>query len=388
MRRHSSQSFQASEVLARAMFEQLEPRCLLAGIPVVSMMQTDRVASEEGDGVDIARFGVKRTGSLAQPLTVHYWVGGTASANEDYIGLSGTIRIPAGKRFAKLPVIPIDDFEVEGSEYVRIHLQAKPGEYGINDDDEAAYMARITINETDVTPVVRVLMPDNDATEYGPNNGVFVFTRTGPLELPLTVRLRINGSANGREERGPLDYVPLPTTIHFAEGVDRIELELDAYNDNRLEGDETVRVRILASDQYELDTSDTKNYIRTAIIRDRPLITIFAIDPVATTDPSDVGSFLLHRTGPLGEEMRVNFVLGGNAERGVDFVDLPAQLVFAPGQALIRVDIVGLGTRLGSPFETVRLSLQARPRYNLNIAVPQTTFADVRIYDDVLGAVV
>ncbi len=385
MRRRPAHSFQHSQP---TQFEALEPRCLLASLPLVSMMQTDRIASEEGDGIDIARFGVKRTGSLAEPLTVFYFVGGSATANEDYIGLSGTIRIPAGKRFAKLPIIPIDDFEVEGQEFVRITLQQDPGKYVIDFDDEASRTARITINETDVTPIVRLQMPDRDATEFGPNNGLFVFTRTGPLELPLTVQLRVNGSANGLAERGPLDYVPLPSSIHFAEGVDRIELELDALNDNLLEGNETVRVRILASNRYDLDTSDPRNSVATAIIRDRPLVTVFTIDPVATTDPSDTGMFLVHRTGPLNEELRVNFSLGGSAVRGSDFLDLPAQLVFAPGQALARVEIVGLNTRITDPFRTVRFALEGRPRYNLNVAVPQTTFAEVRIYDDSFGAVI
>ncbi|MBX3386437.1 MAG: hypothetical protein KF768_07690 [Phycisphaeraceae bacterium] len=369
-----------------ATFEALEPRQLLSSIPVVSMMQTDRVASEAGD--DIARFGVKRTGSLAEPLVVRYTVGGTATPNEDYIGLSGTIRIPAGKRFARLPIIPIDDYEVEGNEFVIIRLQERPGIYSIIADDPAAYMARITILDDDVAPVVRVETPVRVATEFGPQNGLLVFTRSGPLEIPLTVRLRITGSANGNAEKGPLDYVPLPNRITFPEGVDRVELEVDALNDNLLEGNETVRVRILASDKYELDTSDPASYTSTVVIRDRPLVTLFTIDPVATTDPGDTGMFLLHRTGPLNEELRVSYTFTGTARRGIDFIDLPATLVFAPGQALLRVEIVGLGTSMTEPFKTVRMSLLNRPRYNLNLAVPQTFTADVRIFDDAIGAAI
>lgn len=373
-----------SEAAGQPMLEPLEARQLLSGVPVVSMMQTDRIAAESGN--DIARFGVKRTGSLAEPLTVFYTVGGTATPNEDYIGLSGTIRIPAGKRFARLPIIPIDDFEVEGNEFVRITLTPRPGVYSLIEDDPASYFARITITDDDVMPSVRMEAPVRVATEFGPQNGLLVFTRTGPLEIPLTVRLRINGSANGNAEKGPLDYVPLPTTITFAEGVDRVELEVDALNDNLLEGNETVRVRILPSPNYDLDTSNPASYAATVVIRDRPLVTLFTIDPTATTDPDDTGMFLLHRTGPLNEELRVSFTLGGNARRGIDFVDLQQTLVFAPGQALLRVEIIGLGTSFSEPFKTVRMSLLNRPRYNLNLAVPQTFSADVRIFDDVAGA--
>ena len=77
--------------------EQLEPRSLLDGtLPVVYLMQMDKTASEETENV--ARFGVKRTGSLAQPLTVYYQVLGGATPDVDYVGLSGVITIPAGKK--------------------------------------------------------------------------------------------------------------------------------------------------------------------------------------------------------------------------------------------------------------------------------------------------
>lgn len=363
-----------------ALFEAFESRQLLSGLPVVQLMQMDKVASEEGDNV--ARFGVKRTGSLAQPLTVYYTIGGTATANEDYVGLSGVIRIPAGKKFASLPVLPIDDFDVDPNETVRITLSAK-AHYALNLEDSASESMTIRITDTDELPVVRMVMPDREASEYGPNNGLFVLKRTGPLELPLTVTLRVGGSANGDATKGALDYVAIPRIITFAPGIDRYEIEVDAVNDNVLEGDETVRITIVNGANYDLDLSSTRNYSNTIRIVDRPLVTMFVVDPVATTEPGDDALFLLHRTGNLTSELRVKVTIAGTAREGQDYEDLARTIIFAPGEAMARISIVGLGTRFAEAFRTVRLTLAAGPQYNVS---PTAFSGEIRLFDDQLSA--
>ena len=363
-------------------FEAFEARQLLDGLPVVQLMQMDKFATEEID--DVARFGVKRTGSLAQPLTVYYTIGGTATPNEDYVGLSGIIRIPAGKRFASLPVLPIDDFEVDPNETVRITLSAK-ATYALNLEDAASESMVIRIADDDVLPVVRMLMPDREASEYGPNNGLFVIKRTGPLELPLTVTLRIGGSANGDSTKGPVDYLAIPRTISFAPGVDRYEIEVDAINDNILEGDETVRITIVNGADYDLDLSNVRNYSNTIRISDRPLVTMFVVDPVATTEPGDDAIFLFHRTGDLTSELRIKVTIAGSAREGQDYEDLPRTIIFAPGESIARVNIVGLGTRFPEAFRTIRLNLAAGPQYNTS---PTAFSGEIRLYDDQLSAAV
>lgn len=361
-----------------AHLEALEARSLLDGLPAVYLMQMDKTANEESE--EVARFGVKRTGSLAEPLTVYYTISGSATANEDYIGLSGQIRIPAGKKSASLPVIPIDDFETDNGETVKITITTKAGAaYVINKTDNVSESMTITIADTDAQPEVRLLMPDREASEYGPNNGLFVLKRTGPLELPLTVKIAVTGSANMDSSKGPTDFVPIPTSFTFAPGVDRYEIEIDATNDNALEGDETVRITILDTDNYELDLSNRKNYSNTIRIFDRPLVTMFVIDPVATTEPGDDAALLFHRTGPLDQELRIKVVITGSAREGQDYEDLPRTIIFAPGASTATVSIVGLATSFSDAYRTINLRLANGPQYNVNPAAYQ---GEIKLYDD------
>jgi hypothetical protein len=97
-------------------------------VPVVTVHARDPHASEgHGNGEpNPARFRVKRTGPTDAPLTVFYDLGGTATNGEDYDELSGIVTIPAGRRSAVIPVVPIDDEIRERVETVLVKLIEAP----------------------------------------------------------------------------------------------------------------------------------------------------------------------------------------------------------------------------------------------------------------------
>ncbi len=55
-----------------------------------------------------ATFAVDRCGATNDELTVDYTISGTASNGVDYVGLPGTVTIPAGQREATITIVPID----------------------------------------------------------------------------------------------------------------------------------------------------------------------------------------------------------------------------------------------------------------------------------------
>ena len=89
----------------------------------VTIEAIDARATEAG--VTPGRFRVSRTGSTAEPLIVFYTVGGTATAGTDYAGLPGSVRIPAGASSVTIPITPMNDARVEGTETVVLTLAAR-----------------------------------------------------------------------------------------------------------------------------------------------------------------------------------------------------------------------------------------------------------------------
>ena len=92
-------------------------------------------------------FRVTRAGATTAPLTVHYSIGGTASADTDYLALSGSATIPVGSAAVDVLVTPVDDNDVESAESVTLTLLAD-ATYSVG----APASATLTIASDDTYP--------------------------------------------------------------------------------------------------------------------------------------------------------------------------------------------------------------------------------------------
>jgi outer membrane autotransporter protein len=96
---------------------------------------TDPTASEEGP--DTGELTVNLNAPASEGgLIVDYAVGGTASTQEDYTALSGSVSIPEGQTSATITVTPIDDTVLEGTETVVVTLESGIG-YEVGSPDSA-----------------------------------------------------------------------------------------------------------------------------------------------------------------------------------------------------------------------------------------------------------
>jgi subtilisin family serine protease len=90
--------------------------------PIVKIDATDAEATEVGQTT--ATLTVSRTGSTDEALTVHYAVGGTATAGSDYSALSESVTIPTGSATATIVVAALEDTLPEPDETVVVSLSA------------------------------------------------------------------------------------------------------------------------------------------------------------------------------------------------------------------------------------------------------------------------
>lgn len=82
----------------------------------------------EGVSAPSGLFTIRRTGALAEPLTVHFRCTGPAVLGRDYqLSVTDSITMPAHQATATVSVTPLDDSFVEGSEWITLRLQPGPG---------------------------------------------------------------------------------------------------------------------------------------------------------------------------------------------------------------------------------------------------------------------
>jgi T5SS/PEP-CTERM-associated repeat protein len=104
-------------------------------LPAVSVKARRKLKETKAKGTKVKLI---RSGDTSQPLLVSYALHGSATNGIDYLELPGTIEIPAGKRSAKLLVLPFDDGIPDGGETVEIEIL--PG-----DDYAPGLVSRTTI---------------------------------------------------------------------------------------------------------------------------------------------------------------------------------------------------------------------------------------------------
>jgi hypothetical protein len=221
----------------------------------VTVAATDATATE-ANLANTGKFTFTRTGNTAGVLTVKFTVSGTATAGTDYNSLGTSVAFAAGATTAVKTVIPKQDTLQEANESVVLTLAAGTG-YTVGTPKTATVI--LTSNDP-VTQTVTVAATDATATEAGPTNGRFTFTRTGAtaaaLSAPVTVAFTVSGTATPGT-----DYNSLSPTVTIPAGLTTAVKTVIPKQDTAVEPNETVIVTLSQSANYKVGSPKTATVI-------------------------------------------------------------------------------------------------------------------------------
>ena len=288
---------------------------------------------------------------------------GTATSGVDYTALPNVVLIPAGQSSTTIPLVPIDDNNVEPDETVIVTLAANAA-YTVG----SPVSATVTILDDDFMTVT-VATTGGSASEPS-TPGTFTVKRDGDLTEALVVNYNVSGTASNG-----VDYAALSGTVTIPAGSPSANIIVTPIDDTLLEGDESVIISITNSLNYDVGTPGSA----TLVIRDneKPTVTILTtVDNVS--EQGDVpGQFTLTRTGSSGD-LTVYLAVSGTANSGVDYVPLDNPVTIPDGSSSVTIDVIPFHDLILEPTETVMLTVQANTNYN--VAPPAT--ASVNILDD------
>ncbi len=349
---------------APVLIKVVEP-CL---IPVVSVEAYDPVATEQSPLLaippDQGRFRVSRTCSTNADLRVRYEISGTASNSVDYRRLEGVVVIPAGAWSADIVVDPIDDQLVEGTETVVVKLGLAPcaevdpaglprGCYSIGALDSA--LVRLRDND-EALPRVAIVEPGNGDQFRAGANIPIVVQAVDPDGWIGLVEFYANNRKIG-EDRIVFIQAPPPG-----------ELQRFALTWTNVPAGRYV-LTARATDNQGSSAVSGPVTIEVAAAAGLPVVTIFAVDPLAREGtPENPAMFRIRRTGGTNESLTVRFTVRGTASNGVDYARIPTEVTIPAGRQTIRVPIAPVDDRLNERFETVILRLQESALYTLGRA--------------------
>jgi len=360
----------------------------------------------EGAVANSGVFRISRTGSTAADLIVKFKRGGKATfgaATGDYtLALGPTnltttaVTIPAGSEFVDITVNVNDDTKPDAGEVVTMTLSSGTGyslpvvvaersaSMMIADDEPIVSVASVGFTGADNAGA------ETDDGEAG-NRAFFRISRTGSTAAPMVVKFSRTGTA-----RINTDYVVTvngivtsTTSVTIPAGSDHIDVFIDPVNDQTVEPNESVILKIAANTKIYSVDPDLADQMATVTLGDNEPFVSVAIagftgaDAVAaetnTGETSNGARFRISRTA-AGPPMSVAFKLTGTARRGTAatsdyFITVNGQLVTAssiviPNNAtFVDVVVVVVNDTIPEPgaADTVILTLgKASKSYNLD----------------------
>ncbi len=176
-----------------------------SNIPTVDFAAANFTVDETAGTAVIA---LVRTGATNPPFTLMYsTANGTATAGQDYDGVTNTVSFAAGQLIATFNVTIQDDLLVEGDETIRLALTNVTPNIDLSGQSTA--VLTILDNEKFVQLGATNFNVFEDAT-----NAVITLTRTGGLSGSVTVTLT---TSNGTALSGS-DYLTTQIDVTFAAG--------------------------------------------------------------------------------------------------------------------------------------------------------------------------
>jgi len=290
---------------------------------------------------------IRRTAPTSSALTVSLRTDGTATSGVDYEALPSSVTIPAGQSSVQFNLLPKDDLLVEGPEVVRVRLvpssayvlqsYSKDALVVIHDDEPNAPTARIDIiSPSGGSQFLLGQWIELSAIAVNLSNQVYnsEFYANGQLIA------RAHGNATTQP---PIPGLPsvhnaIWTNPPLGQYVLTARAEL-SFNNWLTSPPVNITVESFGRPVVRLETLPAQNAQSPEFC---PLNTDCAY-----------GSFVVRRTEPTNEDLRVYLSYSGTATRGQDYPELPSSIVIPAGRDAASVMLVPTDDSLVEGPETV-----------------------------------
>nr|WP_295865448.1 Calx-beta domain-containing protein [uncultured Chitinophaga sp.] len=303
--------------------------------------------------------------TVAEDMTVHYQVTGTAINGTDYTSLSGSVLIPANTNSVKLPLTVTDDKIVEGVENVLLTLtHGVSANYAFTVEGAAAEAAATITDDDDNTASGQLsIVKTTDAAEPSANGMLTISLPAGvTYAKDVTVNYTVAGTATS-----DLDYTALSGTVVIAAGQSNVTLTVPVIDDKVLEHTETVIVTLTGGTAagFAPLTVNTTNASATVNITDNDHTSANKVVRINKTadgaEPATNGAFSISLPADVTavEAVTVNYTITGTATNGTDYTQLTGTATIPAGSNSAPIAVTVKDDQVIEVTETVIATLNS-----------------------------
>ncbi|MCT7952729.1 S8 family serine peptidase [Ancylothrix sp. C2] len=344
--------------------------------PIVNFMVTDSQAGENGNAGQLI---ISRVGKLDEALTVNYTVAGTATNGSDYEELTGTVTIPVGSSLVTIPILALNDNDVEGNEQIVVNLAA--GNYQIGNKP----VAQVTIADDDSG-----IFPVNNTPTLNPSASLTNATESAPYIITYETLLSATNAIDTdgdtltfRIESVGAD-IPTKNGQPVVAGVTTLSPGESLVWTPTTAGAQMQAFSVSVSDGVGANPEWLPVSTPIAIDVFKPVVSITASDP-NSTEGGDSGEFTITRTGDTTNPLTVSYSLDNNgfwaypvATNGSDYETLSGTITIPAGASSVKIPINVIDDDVVEWPERVKLFVTGTDNYQ----VGNNANAEVKISDN------
>jgi chitinase len=216
-------------------------------VPEVRFSATDYVVAEDGG---TALISITLSAARTQPVTVTYRTqDGSATAGADYTAVSESLTFAPGQTTATFMVTVRDDDKVEGDETVELVLVTVENA----SISEGRGRATLTIADND-QPLPQVSF---SAVSYAVDEDSDTAYITTTLSAASTRPITVTYATQDDSATAGTDYITASGRLDFAPGQTTATFMVTVRDDDKVEGDETVELVLVAAENATLGEQNT-----------------------------------------------------------------------------------------------------------------------------------
>ena len=340
----------------------------------VSVVANEPSASEPGD---VGQFTVSISETSDSDTVISYSISGDATPGTDFTALTGTVTIIAGQSSAVVDVNVLDDSILEDNESVTLTLT------GTDDSDVTVDTSNdtaiVTIMDDD-TALASIIANDLVADESG-DTGQFIVTLSNASDRDTIVNYVVTGTAVDGD-----DFVSLAGSVTVLAGQTTATIDLTAIDDSIVEGGESVVVSLVSTDDADVGI-DTGANTATVTIEDNDAAELTIASTSDASEPSTNGQFTVTLSAVSATDTVVNYIVGGDATAGDDYVALSGTITILAGATTGVIDVNAIDDTVIEDIESVSVTLDSVTAGDADITIGAASSAIVQITDNDSGVV-
>jgi|GEM_PF-781924 len=232
--------------------------------------------------------------------------------------------------------------------------------------DDANYDALVGGDVADVTVVnidddvyrASIVATDDTAIEDDPvtNTGIFTVSLDDVNDSgnAIVVNYNVAGTATSGN-----DFVALTGSVSIANGQQENTIIVTPVDDESVEIAETVQVTLTAGSGYDTGNLASRRDVVTINDTDIFEASIESTDATANESPLAVGVFTVdvEKVNATGDDLEIDYTIGGTADEGDDYADLTGSVVIEEGESTGTITITPINDSDIESNETVVLTL-------------------------------